>query len=146
MAFAGRTADAGRIPGQRIETEIETSDSSTFTDTETSVMSVTASLVSGRTYRVRFHGSFQSTNNGDEVAARIREDDASGTEKNSDVRTLDHGNSLGHKITIEAEHTAASTGDQTFVVTGTRATGSGNLHLEAQSNRPAYLYVDYIRG
>ena len=42
--------------------------------------------------------------------------------------------------------TASSTGDQTFAFTVERRNGSGDFHLEASSNRVAYLYVDHIRG
>lgn len=147
MALAGRTADAGRIPGQRIATETYTSDSTTFTDSQTEIMSVTASLVSGRTYRVRAFANFESDTGGVNVAVRINKDTAGGETMQTAQTYIDNTSSLGFTVPIEVEHTASATGDKTFVVTALRnGGGSGTLFMGASSLRPAYLYVDYIRG
>jgi hypothetical protein len=147
MPAAGETIIAGRVPGERIATTTATADSSTFTTTETTVMSVTAALVTGRTYRVRFYGRFNSSVSTDRVVARFREDNSSGTEiATTDTPLTNYSGTFGHAIEIEIEYTASATGNKTFVVTGERGAGSGNCNLEAATTRPAYLYVDYIRG
>jgi len=80
-ATAGQVATAGRIPGELIASSRATSDSATFTTVETTVLSVTAPLVSGRTYRVVFYGKFATTVAGDIGAARMREDNVVGAER-----------------------------------------------------------------
>lgn len=143
---AGLQLVAGRIPGERIATNIRTGDSSTFTTTETTVDSVTAALVSGRTYRVRWTVQWASSVANDDVAGRIREDNSTGTELAfGKVRSLD-ASSTGWSGWVEGEYTAVSTGNKTFVWTGVRFAGTGNCRAEAATTRPIYLYVDYISG
>ena len=145
-ATAGSRAEAGRIPGERIATTVVTSDSSTFTTSETLVVSVTASVVSGRTYRVRFIGRWGTSVLNDWVRARLREDDATGTLLNFSAVELFTVSSSGNQLMpIEAEFTSSSTASKTFVVTGQRIGGTGNVRLDAESAGPAYLYVDFIR-
>jgi hypothetical protein len=146
MSSAGQRLVAGRIPGERIATTIVPTDSSTFT-AETIVASVTAPLVSGRTYRVRFHGQFQSSVSGDRVFVRMRQNDISGSTINVTLLIITaSASSPGWATTLEAEFVATSTGNKTFVVTGLRASGTGNINLEASGSWPTFLYVDYIRG
>lgn len=145
--FAGQSAIAGKMPGERIATDIDVSDSATFTTTETTVQSVTADLVSGRIYGIHFYGHANSSVGTDHVVFRIREDNSTGTELQSDVVGVDGSTTLGTKSELYAEYTAVATGSKTFVVAGIRtAASTGNCFLEAGSNRPSYLYVDYIRG
>jgi hypothetical protein len=144
-AVAGQVATAGRVPGERIATTTVTSDSSTFTTTETEVASVTAALVSGRTYRVRYAARFASTVAADWLMASVREDSTTGTRLTEDNVISEQSATAGWPVAGEAEYTAASTGDKTFVLTGIRATGTGTCRLEAATTRPTYLYVDYIR-
>ena len=146
-ATAGQIAEAGRIPGERIATTTVTSDSSTFTTSESAALaSVTASLVSGRTYRVRFVGRWGSTVADDQVRARLREDDATGTLANFSASHLFTNSASGNDLMlVEAEFTASSTGSKTFVITGQRTAGSGSCRLDAEAAGPAFLYVDFIR-
>ena len=147
-ATAGLRAEAGRIPGERIATTIATSDSSTFTTSETQIMSVTASVVTGRIYRLRFVGRLSTTTAGDQGVARLRETNTSGTELQSAV--VDSTNTSGtlgtNPLLMEVEWTASSTGSQTWIASAFRNSGSGTWHMEAGSNRPNYLYLDYISG
>ena len=147
MAFAGQIAVAGRIPGELIASSVSTSDSATFTTTETTVLSVTAPLVSGRTYRVIFFGKFASTVAGDIGVARIREDNSTGPERQSDYLDFNTASlTIGYSCYMEFEYQASSTGNKTFVVTGVRNTGTGTLRLEAAGHRPSYLRVEYVSG
>lgn len=147
MALAGETAVAGKIPGERIATEITTSDSATFTTTETEVMTVTAPVVSGRTYAVWFIARWGSDTTGDRVLARLREDDANGTLLGiGQVEIGDFTSALGFgPIVIYAEYTATATGDKTFSGTGDLNAGSGPCWMDAVSGAPAFMFVDYIR-
>ena len=146
MPAAGETIIAGRVPGDRIATATEDADSSGITTTETTVMSVTAPLVAGRTYRVRFYGGFAGTVTDDNINARIREDNSTGTEMQNSASQLPFTSGVPWILPMEAEYTASATANKTFVATLVRLSGSGSVRLEAASSRHAYLYVDYIRG
>ena len=147
MSSAGFQLLAGRIPGERIATTVVSSDSSTFTSTEVSLATVVAPVVAGRTYRVRAVGQFGSTVSNDRVSPRIRQDSVAGSEMvGTNIDITAGGITFGWPFDIEAEFTAGTTENKTFVLTGDRSSGSGNCHLEAASTRPTFLYVDYIRG
>jgi len=129
---------------RRIATTIRTTNSSSFTS-ETLINSVTASLVSGATYKIRWDADVAGTVTGDLARFRIREDNVAGTQlslKNSVI----HGPGTDYPIGFEVEYTAVATGSKTFVVTCLRQTGTGTLACNANANEPSYLYVDYIRG
>jgi hypothetical protein len=131
----------------RIATTEVVSDSSTFTTTETQVASVTAALVSGRNYRVRLVARFGTSAANDIVVVRVREDNLSGTTLQFELRPLPSTSSSGNTVgVLEGEYVAASTGDKTFVASGQRTSGSGNIRLDAEAGAPAYLYVDHIRS
>lgn len=148
MPSAGESVIAGRMPGERIATQIDTADTATFTTTETIVSTVTAALISGRTYKVSFRGTMQSDVAADLINARIREDNATGTQlqlrrESSTSATAGSGPSFD----MEAEYTAVANGNKTFVATGVRAAGAtGNITAEGAATQPRYLYVDYVRG
>lgn len=142
--LAGQVAYAGRVPGERIGTDIDTANSGTFV-AETLVQSLTVDLIAGRTYQVRVHTRFNSSVLGDTVVARLREDSVAGNELTSGVDTVT-SSTLGTPYTIEAEYTPASNETKTFVVTGLRSPGTGNIARVAASNRPSYLMVSYVRG
>lgn len=146
MTSAGQQLVAGRIPGERIATTVYDTDSSNFTTSETEIASVTASLVSGRTYRVRMVTRIGTSVANDIGTPRIREDNTSGTEMTVDYLALPNAGTAGNWYSAEAEYTAVSTGNKTFVGTCLRGGGTGNLRREAASTRPTYIYVDYIRG
>jgi hypothetical protein len=146
MPAAGETIIAGKIPGERVATSTESADSANVTTTETTVQSVTAALVSGRTYRVRWAGRLSSSVATDTFVGRIREDNATGTELASWQTDSNLPATLGLAGVIEAEYTAGATANKTFVLAIVRSAGSGNGRLEAAATRPAYLYVDYISG
>jgi hypothetical protein len=148
MSSAGFQLVAGRIPGERLATTIRTSDSSGFTTTETVIDSVTAALVSGRTYRVRWVVAWASTVSADTVFSRLREDNLTGTQLQLLRCALTTAAGAGTRWVgaVEAEYTAVSSGNKTFVGTGVRVTGTGTITAHAASTYPIYLYVDYIRG
>jgi hypothetical protein len=106
---------------------------------------VTAALVTGRTYRVRFVGTLQSSVASDSGNVRLREDSVAGTQINL-VRVALSESNAGFLAMVEGEYTAVSTGNKTFVATGVRNTGTGNLLFPAAATQPRQLYVDYIRN
>jgi hypothetical protein len=147
MSSAGQQLVAGRIPGERIATNIVTADSAAFT-AETVVMTIVAPLVIGRTYAIWAFPRLASTIDNDDVLARIREDSVSGTELQVDLQelTADNQSGVGQTYDIYAQYTAVATGSKTFVVTAQRNAGTGSVRLENASTRPSYAFVEYIEG
>jgi hypothetical protein len=146
MTAAGETIVAGRIPGERVATEIITADSATFTDTAVERASVTAPVVAGRTYRVVFHGSWASTVAGDTLFVRLREDSTTGTQLNLSAFTIDSTTAAGWRQHLEGEYTADATEDKEFIISVNRVGGSGTCRLEAGDDHPTLFYVEYVRG
>jgi hypothetical protein len=142
--MAGTLYVDGRIPGQRIATTVRTSDSSAFVS-ETEVDSVTAPLVSGRTYRIRHVAKFSTDSADTLVVSRIREDSVTGTALSNHQTNMGTTSAFGFTLINEVEFTATATGNKTFSATGNRNGGSGNITAEATATAPTYLYVDYIR-
>jgi hypothetical protein len=137
---------AGRIPGERIATTVVTADSAGFTTAEVSVASVTAPLVSGRTYRLRAVPKWESDVANDRINARLRQDTVTGTIMQSDNVRIHVVSNLGWGGVMEVEYTAVDTANKTFVLTGQQAAGTGTCVLGAGATRPVYLYVDYVSG
>jgi hypothetical protein len=142
----GRQLLAGRVPGELLDITTQTSDGSGFTTTRADQMSITVPVVSGRTYAVWHTAQYASSAAGDSVIARIWQDSSSGTELQSGVIYIDTTGTLGYLAYVTRLWVAGSTGDQTFVVDAVRSAGSGTCRLEAASNRPAYLGVNYVTG
>lgn len=145
MAFAAGQNITAEALNRREATTIAITDSATFTTTETLLDTVTATLVAGRTYRVRWSGGLVTTVAGDVALIRMRENDMAGTllvERNFYLGSASSG---GFGMDLEGEFTATSSGDKTFVVTGTRNGGTGTHHADGTVTRPRYLYVDDIR-
>jgi hypothetical protein len=132
----------------RIATTPRTSDTSTVTTTETVSDTVTASLVSGEKYRVRWVVGYTSSVASDTLFLRIREDNVSGTAISLVRATVPTTNGAGSRWVeaVEAEYTAVATGSKTFVGTYVRASGTGNVKVAADATTPTYLYVDLIVG
>lgn len=142
MASAGEVIKAWH--GARIATTTATSSTATFTTTETITDSVTAALVNGERYLVEFWGRFSTSVAGDNIIVAIREDNVSGTRLNEEERDLVAA-SMGVAAYMRAEYTAAATGDKTFVVTGDRVAGTGNITRVAAVTGPALLSVTHIK-
>lgn len=142
---AGQKLSAGRIPGERIATAVLTGDFGAVTTVETSLGSVTAALVSGRTYRVRFVTRIGSTVANDTVLVRIREDTVAGNELIGDFYFLPSTGAAGNIIQAEGEYTASATAAKTFHLTVARNAGTGTYRREG-TFMPTYIYVEYVRG
>lgn len=145
MPAAGDPVILARMPGYRVATTVITSDSATFTTTETEVASVTASLISGVTYKVVFDGTFEVSSADSTLRAALRQDNVSGTQMDLvDLRLLQGVSATVQYVRIYAEYTASSTGPKTFVATGDLISGAGTANLNASSTIPSYLYVEVI--
>lgn len=147
MSSAGQQLVAGRIPGERIATASRTSASSAIGGTETQIDSITAALVSGRTYRVTWDVSYtvSATASTDHFFARIREDNTSGTQLQG-CRLSATTTAQSYRQHVECEYTAVATGNKTFSLTFIRTAGAGTVTSHAAATNPTYAYVDYIRG
>jgi hypothetical protein len=143
MPAAGSIIRVGSIPGELIGYTETTSDQGTITTTETTVMSLEVPLVAGRTYwiDVDFHAA--SSVGTDTASARIREDSSTGSERQSFFCHDLSNTTGGNNVTMRARYPATATANKTFVCTLVRSSGSGNVRLEAASNRPAYMVVTY---
>lgn len=142
---AGFQLVAGRIPGERIATTTRTSTPAGFTTTETVTDTVTAALVSGRTYKVSCWILCRSTVAADSENVRLREDNLTGTELQA-ARIYIPIITTTFVAPLEALYTAVATGNKDFVVTGVRASGTGTITHAAAATQPVYLWVDYISG
>lgn len=125
-----------------------TSNSASIGGTETTIDSVTAQLVIGRTYKVTWATGYAAGTAGDTVFLRLREDNSTGTQMVIDRRDsrLTSGPGARWGAHVEAEYTALATGSKTFVGTLIVASGAGTAQIIAAATLPSYLYVDYIRG
>jgi hypothetical protein len=143
VVLAGETIIAGKVPGERVGTNVVTASSSAVVS-ETVVQTVVAPVVQGRIYKVTWDFRINSTVAGDDTQPRLREDNISGAEIQTAAFDLPVV-SRAPRFHFEAEYEADATEDKTFVGTLNRVSGSGNVTLLAATNQPALLYVDYIR-
>lgn len=145
MAASGDPISAADV-NVRIATTARTSDTSTVTTTETVADTVVASLVSGRKYRVKWIAGYNSSVAADTVFLRLREDSVSGTQMAifRGYSHLSNGGGSRWVAVFEAEYTASSTAAKTFVGTYVRASGTGNVSINAGATYPTLLYVERI--
>lgn len=122
-----------------------TSNVGTFT-AETQLDSVTASLVSGYTYRVVSAVAVQSSVADGYVRGRIREDTSAGTQIQSRQVPSTIAANQSQPLNMEVFYTAVATGSKTFVATAIRQAGTGNITATAASDTVSYLYVEFVSG
>jgi hypothetical protein len=135
----------GRIPGQRIATDIQLGPSSNIS-TETEMQSVDAPVTDGRTYRLTWFAPITASNANNIALGRLREDDVSGNEL-SNAGRIEVVTAAGtYPLRMEAEYLADATEVKTFSATLDFVSGTGTVAMDAGTARPSYLYVDYIRG
>lgn len=133
-------------PRSRIATQVRDVNSAAFTTTETVTDTVTASLIEGLTYTVNSFISVRSSAAGDRDLVRVREDTLTGTVlRSANVFVQATGTATDFPLYQEVLYTAIATGDKTFVLTGSRAAGTGSItHTAGTANR-AYLYVELVQ-
>jgi hypothetical protein len=148
MSSAGQLLEAGRIPGEVIGTpSIVTSDSSPFTTSDTEVMTITVPLIAGRTYQVWFLGRFNTDAADTKVACEMHQDNDAGTLMQIGQTDLPNTSTLGYgPLPVTALFEAVTSANKTFVITGRRNGGTGNIRLDASPAAPAFLWVEYFSG
>lgn len=129
----------------RVATTEETTNSGAIGTTETTVISVTGALITGKRYRIRIAFPVQASVNGDDGVVNIREDSATGTLLTTYAFDVPIAARV-EPVILEVEFPAASTGNKTFVATLDTIVGAGTMTMVASAARPAYMYVDYVRG
>lgn len=129
---------------------VRTSASSAFTTTEVVLDTVTVNLVSGVTYRITCDTQFgtssatTTTTAFERVRAQIREDNVSGTViALRDVTTV-LGGGVSYPMFLQARFVAASTASKTFVGTGDRITGAGNITSFADASSSAFFRIETL--
>jgi len=134
---------AGIYPRLRAGTTMSTATTATFT-AETVTDTVTVYCINGKDYCLEFRGGWRSTVAGDIVGSRIREDNIAGTTIQENRTRVSASGSVNHDH-LYAQYThAAATGWKTFVTTGFRSAGTGNISRCAGATFPSYFYVDQI--
>lgn len=149
MSSIGQKLTGNRVPGERItEMTPRTSSSGNFTTTEGVVDSVTAALVAGRKYEVTWATAVLSSVAADTAFVRLREDSLAGTQMNIMRISIPATGGAGSRFParITAPYTATTTGNKTFVGTLVRASGTGNITVQAAATYPVEMWVTYISG
>ena len=142
MVAVGDPIFLAKMPGYEVGAVTYTSDSSTFTSTETEIASLTVSLIDGVTYDVRCDAHISSSVAGDTVTCRIREDTSAGTEVQVvSGNTVSTSGNRPVVIPVWGRYTAAATASKTFSVTAVRQSGTGNIFREVSSVAPMILTV-----
>jgi hypothetical protein len=141
LVAAGERVRASKL-SPRIGTTVATASTGTFT-AETLCDSITVPLIDGQVYKIVWATLMQSSVAADNARVRIREDSITGTQ----LQVFRIGlpvSGTGFPAFVYAEYTAAATGSKTFVGTGERASGTGNISRVASATSPTYLFVDLI--
>lgn len=129
----------------RIASTPITADSATWTTTETGLLTATASLTSGWSYKITAFVMVTSTVAGDLSYIRIREDTSGGTQMTAANVYIPTTNGFGFPLHFSTEYTASSTASKSFVLTGARQTGAtGTQKLVHSSSRLGFLTIDRI--
>lgn len=117
-----------------------TSDTSTFT-AETVTDTLTVSLISGKTYQVVAYQMWNSSVANDVAMGTLREDNVSGNILNQ--RSVICANtSRWFGTVLPSIYVAVATGSKTFVVTGQRVAGTGNIKRGGSANTPSLMIIE----
>lgn len=116
-----------------------TSDSASITTTETTTLSLVVYLEAGKTYELTSYARMTTTVANDVAHCRIRLTSTAGSELGLSGIGIPTTNTNGFPAIVLTEYTAVSTGNQTFVHTVVRSSGSGNIQHRGASNQPGWL-------
>jgi hypothetical protein len=133
-------ADVTHLEGRLVGFDDSTSAASaTSGTTELIVDTVVAALVSGRRYKIEWVLSFDGSVANDVFFLLIR----AGT-TTSDTQLKFNSVEIGNQFAaiITAFFTAGSTGNQTFIGTARRSSGTGTLTAAGAANNPRYITVE----
>lgn len=113
---------------------------------EAVVENVSASVVSGRTYRIRYITHAQAVTTTNTLLTRIRAGASAGLSGvQITYRNLVLPTGIDSSI-IEADYTASVTGTIFFQVTAARTAGSTNSQFRGSAGQPRSLIVEYAYG
>lgn len=122
-----------------------TTNSATWTSSESSALiSVTASLINGWSYKISALVMVNSTVAADAAFMRIREDNSGGTQSVGLSLGIPTTTGNGFPLWLYAEYTAAATASKIWVLTGSRLSGTGTQGIVCSTSRPCWLTVDRI--
>jgi len=146
MSSAGYRIDAGRIPGELIgDVLTRTANVGTFT-VETTLDTLVVPLVSGRRYWITWNGAAQSSVADGAVRFRIREDTSAGTQIALRQAPMNAVVNQSFGVHMRALYTAVATANKTFVITGVRQNGTGNITAVASTDAPTFTWAEYVSG
>lgn len=133
----------GKVPTVNITVSADTSNSGTFTTTETVTDTTTFTPVSGKLYRITWSTMFQSTIAGDIVQLQMREDNLTGVSFGVIREGIPNANASARFIYV-GYWLAPSASAKTMVTTAVRGAGTGTLTRMGSSTRPSYLHVEQV--
>lgn len=102
-------------------------------------MSVTVPQINGRQYRITVHAEAQSSAANDVVVLELTDATPTSLQRATDVLSVAN---IAQTLTLVYYETAAATGNVTRKVRVSRASGSGNVQLNAASTRPGLILVE----
>jgi hypothetical protein len=141
VAAGGRiyATDINRRVGTTTATTNGTATSST---TELVVDTVTASVVSGRRYRIKSTFPHQHSVANDRFFLLLREGTTTAGTQLTYNTTFGHTTAQVDVLTVETDWTASSTGSQSFCICARRTVGTGTLTPVGAATQPRSLIVE----
>lgn len=140
-AAAQAAADAATM---QVGLSTRTSNTGGITTTETVLDTVTATLVAGRTYRITYNTNAASTVLTTMARFRIREGNGIAGTMRQLANTVPAIINSDFGVTLVGRFTAVSSGSQTFSGTLVRASGTGTLSSNANTNQPTYMTIERV--
>lgn len=140
--LAGERIVADKLSTYTGEPVVRETNVGTFTTTRTILDTISVPVVNGRRYKIVWDGEFQSTVAGDLVRAQIH-DGAATTDTVIQLRQPYLGvANQAIPVIMQCYFTATATGNETFVATAARLSGTGNILAIANANSPTLFYVE----
>lgn len=139
---AGERLDAVKLSTHAGDPVIREVNVGTFTTTRTILDTITVPVVAGRRYRILWDGEFQSSVAADLVRGQIH-DGALTTDPAIQLRQVGCPVlNQAYPLIMRCYFNATVTGNETFVATAARLTGTGNITAIANANSPTLFYVE----
>jgi hypothetical protein len=136
-------ADMNRAINKKIAETVGVSDSGSITS-EAVVDTVTADLVAGRTYKIRYVCPITTSSaSGDRAFVRVRTGTTTGGTQLSFAGAKADNTAATDSDTaiVEATFTPSSSGSQSFCGTVQRTTANGNIVAKGATSQPRFLTV-----
>lgn len=143
---AGQIYEPSDVP-RRVGITQGTADiSATSGTTEKALDALTISVVSGKTYTLRylFHYTAATGSAGDGYLVRIRQGGLAGVQLTYTAADVVMSAGNVHTRVAEVDWVASSTGSQTFTCTIQRATGTGTCTTKGAASQPRQLTAYFV--